>query len=511
MEKYLMYLRKSQMDRDFEDVSVEETLNRHNKILTEFATQRKLYVEITLKEVVSGEALSARPMMQKCLELVNTGEYAGVICMDIDRLSRGDGVDSGYITQVLKWNSCKIITPQKDYDLMNDQDEQFTDMKFLFSRYELKTITKRLVNGRNTSAAEGKYLGSIAPYGYEIYKLPGTKGNSLKVIPEEAEIVKMIFDMYVNQNKGYNNIAAELNNLGLKTKTNRKWSQTSVVHVVTNPVYIGKIRWKYSVQQKSMVDGKLSKSRKVSDEYKLFDGLHEAIIDTETFNKACMMRNEKAIPSTTKDKTLQSPFADILFCANCGSIITRNSPSAKQMELRTRPWYRCKNKCGCRMITCETLEDAIVQKMKEWLEEYTISIKKIEKKDDNLQVILSSVQKQISDLQAQQNKICELLETGVYTVEMFTKRNSTLNTEINELKERELSLQEKIASQASIQHKENQFIPMTQQLLDSYDILTPEEKNRIWKVLLEKVSYYRKPGAGRKDFEVHLYPKIPTK
>ena len=90
--------------------------------------------------------------------------------------------------QVLQTNNCKIITPSKIYDLQNESDEQFTDMKFMFSRYELKTITKRLVRGRNQSASEGKFLGSMAPYGYRSYKLPGTKGSSLQIELGEAEI-----------------------------------------------------------------------------------------------------------------------------------------------------------------------------------------------------------------------------------------------------------------------------------------------------------------------------------
>ena len=53
-------------------------------------------------------------------------------------------------------------------------------MKFMFSRYELKSINTRLVRGRNQSASEGKFMGSMAPYGYRAYKLPGEKGNSLR-------------------------------------------------------------------------------------------------------------------------------------------------------------------------------------------------------------------------------------------------------------------------------------------------------------------------------------------
>ena len=127
MKKYLMYLRKSQMDRDLEDTSVEETLRRHEKILTEFVTQRKINVVRILKEVVSGESLWERPQMVELLELIATGEYAGVVCMDIDRLSRGSSMDSGYIMQVLQVNKCLIVTPAKTYDLNDESDEQLEE------------------------------------------------------------------------------------------------------------------------------------------------------------------------------------------------------------------------------------------------------------------------------------------------------------------------------------------------------------------------------------------------
>ena len=108
-------------------------------------------------------------------------------------------MESGYIMQVLQVNGCKIITPGKTYDLQNESDEQFTDMKFMFSRCELKTINSRLVRGRNHSASEGKCMGSMAPYGYRTFKLPGEKGNSLRIEPEEAKVVQMIFELYGQQ------------------------------------------------------------------------------------------------------------------------------------------------------------------------------------------------------------------------------------------------------------------------------------------------------------------------
>ena len=88
------------MDTDFDDVSVEETLNRHRHILEAFCKERRLNVVGLWREVVSGESLSARPKMLHLLDLVNTGMYAGVVCIDIERLSRGSSLESGYIMQV---------------------------------------------------------------------------------------------------------------------------------------------------------------------------------------------------------------------------------------------------------------------------------------------------------------------------------------------------------------------------------------------------------------------------
>ena len=74
------------MDTDFDEVSIEETLNRHKAVLTEFANGRHLHVAMILEEVVSGESLYARPQMLHLLELAGSGKYAGVICIDIERL-----------------------------------------------------------------------------------------------------------------------------------------------------------------------------------------------------------------------------------------------------------------------------------------------------------------------------------------------------------------------------------------------------------------------------------------
>ena len=417
MERYLMYLRKSRMDTDFDDVSVEETLNRHRHILEAFCKERRLNVVETLEEVVSGESLSARPKMLRLLDLVNTGMYAGVVCVDIERLSIGSSLESGYIMQVLQTNSCKIITPSKTYDLQNESDEQFTDMKFMFSRYELKTITKRLVRGRNQSASEGKFLGSMAPYGYRSYKLPGTKGSSLQIEPNEAEIVRMIFDMYGRQGIGYNTIAYQLNQMHIPSRTGT-WGQTSITNILNNEVYLGMIRWRHEPTKRIVKDGMLVKKRVQAHDYELYQGLHEPIITREQWDGVKAVQNSRNHASVHKDKRLMNPFASILFCEKCGAVLKRNVPAKSQ---NTSPWYRCPTRgCNCRTMKCDFVENAVVNAMREWLSEYTIKVETEQAPQaDPTETALNLIRQQLLELQGQQEKICEYLEKGIYTVEIF--------------------------------------------------------------------------------------------
>lgn len=506
MAQYIEYLRKSQLDRDFEDLSVEETLKRHRTILDEFTRRNKINVTVILEEVVSGESLSSRPQMMKVLELVNTGDYDGIVCMDIDRLSRGSSLDSGYIMQVLQINNCKIITPDKTYDLQNETDEQFADIKFMFSRIERRTITKRLVVGRDSSAAEGKYLGGTAPYGYNIYKLKGTKGNSLEINPEEARVVQMIYDMYTKENMGYNTIAHCLNTMHLKTKTGRAWAQRSVLNVLNNIVYTGKIRWKYSPQEKRMVDGKLTKRRVSNKEYEIHQGLHEPIISEEQFELAQQMKSTRYVPSVKIGREIANPFAEIMFCEKCGGVIKRNTHGQRKVK----PRLRCPNAgsaCDCKSNVLDEVEKAIVNAMKEWLNGYLLTLdNEVIEADNSLETALDMLQGELEDLQKQQNNICELLEKEVYTVQMFTKRNAALQAEIDRVTAGIEDLKEQIFKQQKEQVIQSNIIPATQYLLDSYDNLTPREKNDLWKEVLEKITYYKNVKGG--EFQITIYPKL---
>lgn len=181
-----IYLRKSRADREAEARGEGETLARHERILLDLAKKRGYNVGAIYKEIVSGETISARPVMQQVLREVESGMWDGVLVVEVERLARGDTIDQGVVARAFRYSETLIITPLKTYDPNNEYDEEYFEFGLFMSRREYKTIRRRLTAGRESSAKEGKYCGSKPPYGYSRVKLVSEKGWTLQPVPDQA-------------------------------------------------------------------------------------------------------------------------------------------------------------------------------------------------------------------------------------------------------------------------------------------------------------------------------------
>ncbi len=192
--------------------------------------------------------------------------------MDMDRLGRGNMQEQGLILETFRNANTLIITPLKTYDLRNEMDETMSEFQAFFARHELKTITRRMQGGRKRSVQEGNYIATRPPYGYQIHKTD--RERFLVPDPEQANIVRLIFDWYANgievngkrEKVGANKIALELNKF-CRTYTGGLWKSSSVLNIIKNPVYIGRIQWGRKEQKKSTTqenNGISSQGRKKS-------------------------------------------------------------------------------------------------------------------------------------------------------------------------------------------------------------------------------------------------------
>lgn len=510
MEQYAKYLRKSRFDRDYAELSVEETLKRHESILDKMAGDRGYYVAKTYYEVVSGESIAARPEIQKLLEEVNAGIYAGVLVVDLERLARGNGADQAYISQVFQFSGTKIVTPAKIYDPSNEFDEEYFEFGLFMSRREYKTINRRLIRGRESSAAEGKYLGSIAPYGYQRVKLPNEKGYTLEPAPSEAEVISLIFSMFL-QNAGTKIIANTLNDQHIPTRHGDLWTYSTVANILTNPIYTGKIRRGWSRQIKSVEDGvvkKRVKRHKNTDAYQLFEGLHPALISEEDFQLVQQVRLQKQPAAKVKKSfELQNTFAGLIFCTHCGKRIGRTTMSAAQ---NSRVRLRCVNARNCHNVSADydVVEREIINALRTWLDGYRVKIDTVGYADDiaDCKGQLERLAQEAAKLQMQLDNAYNLVEQGVYTLELFRSRREKLSGSLDEICQRQTAIEATLRKLETSDHAQSNLIPRTEALLDSYDQMTNQERNALLKAILHRIEYAK--GANGK-IEIDLYPRLP--
>lgn len=510
MEQYAKYLRKSRFDRDYAEMSVEETLKRHEAILDRLAQEHGYHVTKTYYEVVSGESLAARPEIQKLLEEVNAGLYAGVLVVDLERLARGNSADQAYISQVFQFTGTKIITPAKVYDPSDEFDEEYFEFGLFMSRREYKTITRRLIRGRDSSASEGKYISSIAPYGYRRLKLTGEKGYTLEPHPQEAEVVRKIFDLFLHR-EGTKQIANTLNDLAVPTRHGGLWSYSTVAQILANPVYMGKIRRGWSRQVKSIENGIVKKRVKrcqSMDEYQLYEGMHPPLVSETDFMRVQDIRHQRQPAARVKKAfDLQNAFAGLIFCARCGSRVGRTTLSAAQ---QSRARLRCVNGRNCHNASADyqAVEREIITALRGWLSGYRVRIDATgyEEELTACRAQMDRLTREEEKLKIQLDNAHDLVEQGVYTPAVFQERSAKLASTLEELAGKMEDLKALQNRLEAARDSGTGLIPQTEALLESYDRMTNRERNMLLKAILRRIEY-EKGNDGK--IVIDLYPRLP--
>lgn len=336
---YDAYLRKSRADMELEKLKKFDTLKQHEKFLKDRANQLGIKIRKIYREVVSGESIQERPEMQEVLKNVETGTIDGILVVEVERLTRGDAKDQGTVTQAFKYSNTKIITLNKIYDPNSDEDEEYFEFGLFMSRREYKTINRRMQRARIANVLDGKYCASEPPFGYKKVRVKYGKGYTLEPVPEEAEIVKEMYQKRAD-GMGYDIICNWLNTLDFKPKKSDVWTPATIKGMLSNPIYIGKIRWNSNKQKKILINGQIIKKRKKgnNEDLILVEGLHPAIISNELFDIVQGIKPNKA--STKHNTELQNPLATLVKCADCGrSMQRRPYYDNKKQEPKLRRKY----------------------------------------------------------------------------------------------------------------------------------------------------------------------------
>ena len=509
---YAIHLRKSRADLEAEARGEGESLARHKKTLLALAERRGYdVVEIYSEGVISGDKLSERPEMQRLLVDVAAGRFDGVLDMEIARLTRGDLTDQARILYTFKYSGTKVITPDRIYDLADDYDEDYIQTDMMHARRELKFTKKRLQRGRVASASEGLWQ-SPAPFGYLKVKIPRGKGWTLQPDPDAAPLVRMIFDMYVNENAGGQRIADRLNALGSVTPKGNPWTASAIGKLSQNPVYIGKVRWNDRVSVTRIVDGQIVTRREKSAAPIISEGKHPAIIPVDLWEAA--QRSRKSHDKTRKHTAApaRNPLAGLVFCSVCGkSMIRKDNGNASGSKY---DMLRCTTK-GCPTKACAVsiVERSVLDILSDWLTVFSDDAPAVPFSDPRADAI-SAARASLQRLSAQRDRIFAAFEDGTYDSPTFVKRRDDKDTEIAAA---QAALDELLADTTpSPEECIRLQLPAIRSALDLYALADdPMDKNRILKSVISRIEYKKTVRCYRnqdpsKELELVITPNAPV-
>lgn len=468
MNEYCIYLRKSRADVEAEERGEGETLARHQSTLMELAKKQNLNIVKFYKEIVSGDSIAARPQMQSLLSDIAKGIYAGVLVMEVERLARGDTIDQGLVAQAFRESGTKIITPIKTYDPNNEFDEEYFEFSLFMSRREYKTINRRMQAGRLASIKEGNYISSSDPYGYHRIN-PEPKVHTLEIIPEEAEVIKMIYNFYLDGH-GAKFIAAELNRMGISPRKCRFWESPSIKKILSNPLYCGKLSWK----TKSNGDT-------------LYQGKHEAIISEEIFNAVQLKKANNPAAQLHLNDNLLNYYHGVMYCKNCGHQLKRRVIANRGYEHLLCTYRQCR---GITVSASFQEVDAAV------LAAFRYHIGKIrglisEEKtcsdtQNNIPDKRSPIETELKKAKKQLSKLYDLLEQEIYDTNTFLERSKLVNDRINAL-ENELKSLDSVIPRKKLPPEE--ILTRLEYIVDNFEKANPDEKNSMLKSVSYKIYY----------------------
>lgn len=490
-EEVLVYLRKSRSDDPL--LTIEEVLERHKSILDDWISRnlpKAVPEENYFLEVVSGESIDSRPEFLKVLRLIESPKVKAILCVEPQRLSRGDLEDCGKLIKLLRYTNTKVITPTKTYDLTDEYDRDAFERELKRGNEYLEYYKKIQTRGKIESIKRGCYIASVPPYGYDkITVKEGRKDiHTLTPNPKEAPVVQMIFDMYGNQGIGLVNIAKHLDSLGIMARNNKPFTYSTLRDMVKNEHYIGKVKWYEKKHVVTVENSEMKVSRPRQKDYLIVDGLHEAIVSEELFNRCQATRGKstRQRPSTA----LVNPLAGIIRC-QCGEVMVYRTYRTPLQKFSS-PRFQCRNQARCNSgsVLASELLDVVYNSLEDEISNFNVQLKKNTSKDKKLnEESVVMLEKHLEELEQKEIALWETYAERGMPKDIFDKLKDKV---VKEKEETTLSLQEaklKASENIIFEEKIATFKMALNALRD--DTVSTELKNRYLKFCIESISYKR--------------------
>lgn len=483
------YLRKSRGETT-------EDLIKHKTILEELCKSRG-WVYVVYEEVETGESLFARPVMQQLLRDVEDNIYDVVVCVDLDRLGRGDLVDWGQIKRVFQKTNTYMVTPSSLYNLNDDNEEFAVDLQTLFARREYKKITHRLSMGKKVGAKLGAWTNGTPPMPYEYQEWidPATNKRyynekGLVVNLQKLSIYRFMVDSFIKDKKSTNEIAWELNRRNIPSPRGGRWCNMTVRRLLVDETHLGKI-----ISNKTKGDGHKNKSpnkqpfQKIpKEQWTVVENRHEAI-KTQDEHEKILIGIQKNLKSPYRRSDHYYPLKGLIKCGLCGYGLPLEYKRGKDLIVK-KCWHKdyLGNKCPNSSGKAQYIIDAIDEQLKEYEEQIRKEIESCEDQStDLIQLQIKTIMDKLNKKDIALKRARIAYDEGVDTLDEYRSAKERILKEVDEL-ESQLSIENlKLQKAQSITNHEKLHYIEEFRRSRWEDELDDKELNDLYKTIISSI------------------------
>ena len=473
-------------DQDEQINSLENQVQYYTELIQSRPNWR--FVPGYVDEGISGGSTKKRDNFNRMIRDAKAGVFDFIITKEISRFSRSTLDSIRYTQELLDYNVGVFFQNDNINTLDTDSEFRLVIMAGV-AQDEIRKLSERLKFGFRQAIKNGHVLGNDKLYGYD------KKDCVLTVNEEEAEIIRIIFDLYGNQRLGTRTISKRLMELGYTSREGNAFNTLTIRHILENPKYKG---W-YCGNKSQSVDYRTKRNVLLDEsEWVTYpDPSIPAIVSEELWNRANALykRRREEMKSHSSGLSFHNryPYSAKIYCEEHGTTFHRQVIQTKkgQQEVWQCKVYRSHGRAACPapQIRSSDLDVILSDIFKELVRDK-------EKIIDSLVTVLTNIPKEVDygklrcqvenemdDLERKKNRLLDLSIAGALTVEEFKERNDAFNAQIQECQGKLTAIRQEEENQSS----EELDIPAIRQALDEALRFTGEIDTALVATILDKV------------------------
>ena len=474
-----LYIRVSTHNQD------ELSPDAQKRLLLDYAKANDILIsnEYIFMESISGRKADKRPEFQKMIALAKSkpAPFQTILVWKFSRFARNQ--EESIVYKSLLRKQCNIDVISVSEPLIDGPFGSLIEriIEWMDEYYSTR-LSGEVTRGMTEKALRGGYQ-ARPPLGYKIV----VRGKPPIIIPEEAKIVRIIFDKYVNEKMSFFDIARYLNSLGYKTSHNKPFESRSIGYIIKNPTYCGMVRWNMTCNE--------TKETKDKSEWIIADGQHESIISKELFEAAQNRFNSTYKPKGARpSSTYKHWLSGLVKCPECGRTMIAKSTHKKsngEPYVYFSCYGYCKGKClKSNSISSLKLEPLILSALESVLAngDLNFTYKEIAPIEEvNEQELL---EEQLAQISLKENRIKQAYRDGIDTLEEYKHNKEIIETERKEIVQKI----EKYSITQTNPSDEKELI--LRDIADVYlyiqsEEFTNQQKNEMLRTVIDKIIYNR--------------------